>query len=369
MVYKKFFKGEKIFFQNSCYEGIFLVHSGEIKISIEISIDDMYNLISYLTYALNGFIDYVSGFNSKDFINEQRNQQDMRIKSHHTLDHETVKLYLELNKYNLMTIKENNILGTNETYDHQTETYNFSAECISDEVILYFLPKEILNTMLNKEKMVYNSIIELVEFRIKNIIWKIKHYIQIFETKIEKLKAKNKKIKEIKISSTDNNITNIINSEYKIKNNSPSNYSNIIKRNNNLLYSYSKTNIIKENKYKKLFLTQEIKNDTIHTYRKTRNKFPINSTPKIPLIYKTENEDNDSTKKKLNIFSFSKTKKIIKNSLPQKFPYLVMDSYTKRDFYKDNHKNNFLEQIKTSKNIKPIKIKNLYIDNYNNNKQ
>ena len=321
----------------------------------------MYNLISYLTYALNGFIDYVSGFNSKDFINEQRNQQDMRIKSHHTLDHETVKLYLELNKYNLMTIKENNILGTNETYDHQTETYNFSAECISDEVILYFLPKEILNTMLNKEKMVYNSIIQLVEFRIKNIIWKIKNYIQVFETKIEKLKAKNKKLKDIKIASTDN-IKNFIKSEY--------NYSNIIKRNNNLLYSYSKTNIIKENKYKKLFLTQEIKNDTIHTYRNTRNKFPINSMPKIPLILtKEKNEENDSTNKKLNIFSFSKTKKIIKNSLPKKFPYLVVDSYTKRDFYKDNHKNNFLKQIKASKNIKPIKIKNLYMDSNNNIKQ
>ena len=46
-----------------------------------------------------------------------------------------------------------------------------------------------------------------------------------------------------------------------------------------------------------------------------------------------------------------------------------MDSYTKRDFYKDNHKNNFLKQIKASKNIKPIKIKNLYMDSNNNIKQ
>ena len=374
MVYKKYYKGEKIFFQNSCYEGIFFVQSGEIKISIDISIDDMYNLISYLTYALNGFTDYVSGFNSKDFINDQKNQQNMRIKSHHTLDHKTAKLYLDLNKYNLMTIKENNILGTNESYDHQTEIYNFSAECISDEVVLYFLPKEILNIILNKEKMVYSSIIQLVEFRIKNIIWKIKKYIQIFETKIEKLKIKNKKIKEIKdikIASTDD-IKNIVNKECKLKNNSPNNYSNIIKRNNILLYSNSKTKINKENKYKKLFLEQEIKNDMIYTYRKTRNNFTLNSMPKIPSIYtKEKNEDNDSPNKKLNyIFSISKSKKIIKNSFPKKFPYLVMDSYTKRDFSKDNHKNNFSEQIKKSKKIKPIKIKNIYtyIDDKNNNK-
>ena len=364
MVYKKFFKGEKIFFQNSCYEGIFLVQSGEIKISIDISIDDMYNLISYLTYALNGFIDYVSGFNSKDFINEQKNQQNMRIKSHHTLDHETAKLYLELNKYYLMTIKENNILGTNESYDHQTEIYNFSAECISDEAVLYFLPKEILDIILNREKMVYNSIIQLVEFRIKNIMWKIKNYIQIFETKISKLKARNKKNKVINIALNDN-IKNNYNSEYILKNNSPNNYSNIIKR-NNLLYSYSKGNIIKENKYKKLFLTQETKNDIKYISRKIKNKMPLNSMPKIPLLNKKEkNEDNnDFTNKKINIFSVSKSKKIINNSFPKKFHYLVMDTYTKRDFSKDNHKNNFLEQIKTTKNIKPIKINKLYIDNY-----
>ena len=366
MVYKKFYRGEKIFFQNACYEGIFLVQSGEIRISIDISIDDMYNLISYLTYALNGFIDYVSGFNTKDFINEQKNQQDKRIKSHNTLDQETAKLYLELNKYNLMTIKENNILGTNETYDHQTEIYNFSAECISDEVILYFLPKEILNIILNREKMVYNSVIQLVEFRIKNIIWKIKNYIQIFETKIEKIKVKKKKIKEKKIYS-NHNIKNNYNTDFNLKDNSPNNFSNIKKR-NNLLYSFSKANISKENKYKKFFLTQENKNDIIYTLRNSRNSLPINSMPKIPLLYTKEKiEDNDF--KYNNKYSFSKNKNNIKNTFPKKFPYLVVDSYTKRNFSKDNHKNNFFEKIKTSKNIKPIKIKNLYIDNYFNNKQ
>ena len=177
MVYKKFYKGEKIFLQNSFYEGIFLVQSGEIRISTDISIDDMYNLIPYLSFALNGFKDYVSCFNSKIFINEQKNQQNMRIKSHRTLDHETAKLYSELNNYYLLTIQENSILGTNESYDHQTEIYNFNAECISDEVTLYFLPKEVLNIIINKEQTVYSSIVQLVEYRIKNIMFRIQNYI------------------------------------------------------------------------------------------------------------------------------------------------------------------------------------------------
>ena len=88
----------------------------------------------------------------------------MKIKSHRSLDHETAKLYSELNNYYLMTIKENSILGTNESYDHQTEIYNFSAECISDEAVLYFLPKEILNLIINKELNVYSSLVQLVEY-------------------------------------------------------------------------------------------------------------------------------------------------------------------------------------------------------------
>ena len=76
-----------------------------------------------------------------------------------------------------MSLKDYNIIGTNESFDHQTEIYNFTAECISNQAIVYFFPKEILNIMLNKEKMVYNSFIQLVEFRIKDIIWKIKYNI------------------------------------------------------------------------------------------------------------------------------------------------------------------------------------------------
>ena len=367
MVYKKYFKGEKIFLQNSCYEGIFLVQNGEIKITIDISLDDMYNLITYLTFALNGFKDYVSGFTSKDYINDQIKQQNQKIENHHTLDYETLKLYIEKKNYLLLLIKDFNILGTNESYDHQTGIYNFNAECISDEALVYFLPKENLNTILNKEKAVYNSLIQLVEFRIKDIIWKIKNYIKILENKINKFKAKRIKIKQKLYSMTDNNKNNInFNKEKEIKTKSLKNMSNIYNRND--LNYFSKTNFIKSIRYKNLFLSQGINDDIIYTYRNKKNKYKynLNSTPIIPKLTNEKNRINEFNNTKLNKNSYSQSKKSIINSFPDNFPYLIVDSFVKRKFLKDN-KDNILKQIKDLKNIKPIKIKRLFLNNNNNN--
>ena len=66
MHYRKYYKGEKIFLQNSLYEGIFLLIAGTIKLSIKTSIDEMYNIMTYLTYSLNNFKDYVSGFKKEE---------------------------------------------------------------------------------------------------------------------------------------------------------------------------------------------------------------------------------------------------------------------------------------------------------------
>ena len=350
MVYKKYYKGDKIFIQNSCYEGVFFIQKGEIKISVNASIDDLYDLITYLTYGLNGFNEYVSGFTSKDYIDDQLNQQNQRIKTHRTLDNETAQLYLEKNNYELMKIEEYNIIGTNELYDHLTGIYNFSAECISDEAVIYFLPKENLNILLNREKMVYNSFIQLVEFRIKDIIWKIKEYIKISEKKINKIKSKKIKLKRSFFSEIDNNKNND-NKNLK-KNNSIKNVSNIIKRNDLNCNIY--------NQYKHFFLSQDTNKETFYTFRKSKNIFY--STPKMPSII--NKEKNRNYKHRIGKYSYSKTKKILINSIPENFPFLIMDKFVKREFSKLN-KFNILEQIKTTNNIKPMKIKKLYINNFN----
>lgn len=129
--------------QNSCFEGVYFLKEGEVKLSINTCIDEMYNLMTYFTYALNSFNDYVSGFATKEYITEQIKHQNQRIQSHHNLDFETVKLYLEIKNYIIMSLKDYNIIGTNESFDHQTEIYNFTAECISNQAIVYFFSKGI----------------------------------------------------------------------------------------------------------------------------------------------------------------------------------------------------------------------------------
>ena len=371
MVYKRYFKGEKIFLQNSFYEGIYLVNSGEVKVSVNISIDEMYNLISYLTFALNKYNDYVSGFITKDFIKDQIKQQNKRIQTHTGLDNEAVKLYIEPHNYPLMSIKEYNILGTNESFDYQTELYNFDAECISDEAIIYFLPKESLNKIIKKEKMVYSSLIQLVEFRIKNIIWKFKNFIRIFENKMTKFKAQKMRIKKSIHLNTidDNNCKNCnINDDNKIQKKSLKNIKNIakgLKKKNIIYHNFSKSNLIKNHKYKYFFLSQDNNNpnfnDIFYTYRKNTNNNiqRITNTPIMPNLtnYNKPSRINEY-KDKIKKYSTSQSKKLIMSPISDKFPYLVMDSFSKRDNNKD-----LFYRIKTSNNIENLKIKKIYINN------
>ena len=345
--------------QNSCFEGVYFLKEGEVKLSINTCIDEMYNLMTYFTYALNGFNDYVSGFKSKDYIKDQIKQQNQRIQSHHNLDFETVKLYLEIKNYIIMSLKDYNIIGTNESFDHQTEIYNFTAECISNQAIVYFFPKEILNIMLNKEKMVYNSFIQLVEFRIKDIIWKIKYNINNFENKIQKIMAKKLKIIEPTYSLTDrnqiiNNHENNNNKKNIIKNDSTKNISEfLIKRIN---FSYSKDNIFRINRYKNLFLSQDTNRNSSEYKNKSRNKLTVNSSSKT--LYKNRNYRIADYKNKISnkLYDNKKGNKLVIKPIATNFPYLIMDSFVKRKYFQEN-KVNFFPRIKTLSNEKKIHFK------------
>ena len=355
IVYRKYFKGEKIFLQNSCFEGVYFLKEGEVKLSINTCIDEMYNLMTYFTYALNSFNDYVSGFATKEYITEQIKHQNQRIQSHHNLDFETVKLYLEIKNYIIMSLKDYNIIGTNESFDHQTEIYNFTAECISNQAIVYFFPKEFFNIMLNKEKMVYNSFIQLVEFRIKDIIWKIKYYINIFENKIKTIMAKKLKITEPTYSLTDRyNNENFFNNKNIIKNESTKNISDLLMKRIN--FSYSKDNIFRNNKYKNLFLSQDTNRNSSENKIKHRNNLTVNSSSKT--IYKSRKFKIEDYKKKINdkLHDTKRNNKIVIKPISTNFPYLIMDSFVKRKYFQEN-KVNLFPKIKTFSNDKKIHFK------------
>ena len=358
MHYRKYVKGEKIFLQNSMYEGIFLLTNGTIKICVNISIDEMKNLMTNLTYSLNNFKDYVSSFDNDKF------KQKGMTSCLDNIPKDLNDLFFKRDEYELVTIKEYNIIGTNETYNPKTQIYNFTCECTSESAVLYFFPKIYLHNLLNKEKEVYNSFIHLVEFRIKDIIWKMKKHITVFE----------REIKHHKFISTKGN-NNLIDKE-KNKNKIISrNEKNIF--NNNLFLTKNDTNKIQTIYDDHLLSTPKpnynrgikIKNikKLLHENEKNKegkNNMEINKKTNfrkknnlnIPLI-----STNRRKEKNEHNISKSQVKQTKIKNLPEIFPYIILDTMTKNETYKNRYINNnnigIKNPIKTISNLSALKVK------------
>ena len=204
--YKQFHQGEKIFIQGSLYEGIYLIKKGEVNIYLNSSVNDIGNYISKIKYSLCGFKEYISILNMK-----KKNPNDEILVKPKIIDEKTLltkekrDILNEINKYDIITIPEYSIFGTNELYDYKTGLYYFSAECISKETIVYFLPKKYFYSLLIKEKPILLSLIGIVESKAKYIIGKLKYHIKCFESVINK---KNKKFKSNKFNTLNLNEIN-----------------------------------------------------------------------------------------------------------------------------------------------------------------
>ena len=163
--YKQFHQGEKIFVQNSLYEGIYLIQKGEVNIYLNSTINDLGNYIPNIKNSLCGLKEYISKLD----INKGNNQnEEILIKpkiihDKNNLTKEKSEILNEINKYDILKIPEYSIFGTNELYDYKNELYYFSAECISKEAIIYFLPKKYFYSILTKEKPIYLALMEMVE--------------------------------------------------------------------------------------------------------------------------------------------------------------------------------------------------------------
>ena len=361
--YRKYFKGEKIFLQNSLYGGIYLLTNGTIKLSINISIDEMKNLMTYLTYSLNNFKDYISSFN-----NEKYTQNNIKS-CIDNIPKDLNDLFYKRDEYDLGTIKEYNIIGSNETYNPKTQIYNFNCECISDSAVLYFFPQFYLHNLLNKEKEVYNSYIHLVEFRIKDIIWKMKKHIAIFEREIKHKKFninktinnffEKEKFKNRIISRNEKNILN--ENIFLTKNNINNNIQTLY--NNHPLYN-TKTNFkseIRIKNIKKIFIENEKNREINNTDKNNKNNFRKKHNLNIPLIF-----TNKRKEKEHNISKSQDKQNKIKN-MPDIFPFIIIDTKTKDETFKNRYNNNIgiENHIKTISNLSTLKLKKKLFINSN----
>ena len=249
LIYKTFKKGEKIFSQFSTYEGIYLIIKGKIKLTLNQTYKELSNTLSNLSFATSHFKEYISKalnkidveneFHLSHIINNNKNNNLLKINSE-----EDTNFFLSSNKYNesfnslnyiqFYFLEDGEPLGFNELFDAKNGLYNFNAECSSDEVNLFFISKKNFNDLCEKKIEILKSVIDLVEFRAKNLIGQISAYKRRFnKSVINSFKSKNNN--NIIIFKKENNLRLFKNNNllHYFKDSKFFDYTCIFKQNNN----------------------------------------------------------------------------------------------------------------------------------------
>ena len=353
--YKQFHQGEKIFVQGSLYDGIYIIKEGKVNIYLNSSINDIGNYISNIKNSLRSFKNYISDLNI-----DKNNKSDEEEIVKPILQIEQIKLpkeknniLNEINKYDVLSVHEYTIFGTNELYDYKTGIYYFSAECVSKEAIIYFLPRNYFYLLLMKEKPFYSSLAETVESKIKYIIGKLKSHIKLFEQVMIK---KNKQF--------ENNKKNTLN----INNRTYNNYKSIkvLSRNNfnDNLFGNIKTEqsldfppILTEKKDKNvkninsIFLQtmssfpikdkfHKTLKDKIMSNKYKKNNLKMINHPKAINLYKKKGKSFDP---KVLVSKLQKNNKII---LPRNFPFHIQNTYFNSSFIPKQKTFSFKKSLK-----------------------
>ena len=342
--YKQYHQGEKIFIQGSIYRGVYLVTDGEVNVYLNSSINEIGNYILNIINSLNHFKEYVSNLNKMSYSKETNKSAKPKIMKDKTnLDREKMESLNKNKKFEVLNISQYSIFGTNELYDNNTGLYYFSAECASKEAIIYFLPHKYFYSILVREKPIYLSLAEMIEFRAKDIIGRLKYHIKCFDNVMNKT---NKRF----IETT--NINNLNNKHLSYNNYITSlKYLNIKKINKKIalrirnkkpyefppLIKDKKNHSMKEYNNKSSYIA----NETIASFSfKNKNNISLrdkvfNQYKKIKLMSINQNPNNTSLynrKIKLNERRINLSEKVnkIKNfkiHLPNNFPFKIQNSF------------------------------------------
>ena len=347
-LYKKYKKGDKIFYQEGYFTGMYLVLEGNISLYCTSGIDKLSNLLFSIVSSVKSFSEYIPSFNAEEIINNFNLLHDSIYKSTNL----TLAECLEKRKIDISIQKKFDILGFYELVNNKTDLYNFTAECISQEATLLFIPRNGLNIIIGRETLFHKSLASIVENKIQFIIGKFKTFVQkiINNYKIKTIKEISpKQIKfsrnKIKIFSSSNNIKNRNKIFMKLNDNEKKsdivyNYTNF----KNYNYFESLNNFKNElNKKKKLaeelLIINKNKSNILHqnnlikfyTPKTIENKF-FNG------VFLTTNLNNNIN----NIDNRINTHKSVDITLNKKNPYSTYYSLNKSiSGFKQNEKNPF----------------------------
>ena len=345
-LYKKYKKGDIIFFQGGCFTGMYLVLDGNISLSCSSGIDKLCNLLFSIVNSVKNFSEYIPSFNAEEIINNF----NLLHQSIYKLTNLTHAECLQKRKIDISIQNKYDILGFYELINNKTDLYNFTAECISEQATLLYIPRNGFNIILGRETLFYNSLISLVENKIQFIIAKFKTFVQkiINNYKIKPIKEiSSRKIKysrnKINNFSSSNNIKNRNKIFIKLNDNEKKGDTVYNSTNFKNYHYFESLNNFKNELNKKKKLAEELliinknnkscKNNLIKFYtpKTIENKF-FNG------IFLTTNLNNRN-----NIENRTKIQKSVDLSFHKKNPHNTYYSLNNSSRFKQNEKNPFYQ--------------------------
>ena len=257
---------------------MYLILDGNISITSSSGIDKLCNLLFSIVNSIKSFSEYIPSFNSEEMVHDFNSLHQSIYK----LTNLTHTECLLKRRIDISIQKKYDIIGSYELINNKTELYNFTAECVSPEAILLFIPRNDLSLILGRELNFYNNLVSLVENKIQYIVGKFKSFVYLLINNYKIPPEKTISPKKIKFSrnklnafSSGNNINKIskLNDNEK-KSDMMFNYTNL------KLYNYYQSmNNFKNELIKKKKIAEELlmnkKNSILKLYtpKKIENKF------------------------------------------------------------------------------------------------
>ena len=177
-------KGQKLIEQNRPKGGIFFINKGEFQLKTKRT----YHELNELKFKIIQSLD-IKNKNSLIQINKTSATNYENIyQGFNPIQMEKLNKEREIS-FNIYKFSE--VVGLNDLYDGKTGLYNFSIECISDEGEVYFLPEEILTSLITNETIKKNMD-ELVEKQCKMLLREIDNKKKLIEYNIKRISSKYK---------------------------------------------------------------------------------------------------------------------------------------------------------------------------------
>ena len=363
---QRFVKGEKLIQQNTPNEGIYFINSGIFQLKTLRTYNELNDLLFSILHALDNFpkafLDYQSKINDLEQFNKNKYKNIFE-----GLSQSQISKFTETKNIAFNTFISPDVVGLNDTYDNKTGLNNFSVECISDEAEVYFLPSEIVTSMLTEDN-INTKISEFIGKQCMLLISEINKYKESFENTVQLEISNYKETKYNRYHSlnlkkslnlkNENKKINLIN--YKYKKNLSQGFGNFSNSNSN--YSTTKSNNISNYNINNQSLNKIRKNTR---YEKYPNIFSIMNNIKgndLKIKLKTDPYNSgEYFKTSLNFYKPKKKKNLtIKNNILNSQKNYLDDRTSikmKNNINNDGNKNEFYRVIN--------KFKTNIVNNYN----